>query len=319
MIGPADLVLDDGRSIQPFAVAPWADDHSADHDALPPLLKRLRGEWACVPYGMPDPPANLPEHWRPPLPLQREDKSFHGHSSNAPWQLGGRTGGSLELVLDYPASHPVRRVTRRISGVQGRSALALELSIETRADTVLPVGLHPTFRLPAEVGSARLTFDADPRLHTYPIDAEDGVSRLQPDLRSQPLDRIPCKDGSLADLGRHPLPFATEELALVTGHGGGATLANTAEAYAVRLSWDAAAFPSCMLWMSNKGRAAYPWNSRFQALAIEPVIAPFDLGTDIARDRNNPLNRAGIATARAFNANTPWTTRYMIEVSAIHA
>ena len=87
----------------------------------------------------------------------------------------------------------------------------------------------------------------------------------------------------------------------------------------MRLSWDAAAFPSCMLWISNKGRAAYPWNSRFQALAIEPVIAPFDLGTDIARDRNNPLNRAGIATARAFNANTPWTTRYMIEVSAIHA
>ncbi len=38
MIGPAHFQLDDGRSIQPFAVAPWADDDSAEHRALPPLL-----------------------------------------------------------------------------------------------------------------------------------------------------------------------------------------------------------------------------------------------------------------------------------------
>ena len=201
----------------------------------------------------------------------------------------------------------------------GRSALAFELSIETRTDTTLPIGLHPTFRLPPEAGRASVTFDGDPRVHTYPVDAEPGVSQLQTDLRGQRLDQVLRKDGSVVDLGRHPLPYATEELALVTGHGGGATLTNCAEGYAVRLAWDAAAFPSCMLWMSNRGRAAYPWNSRFQALAIEPVIAPFDLGTDIARNRNHPLSRAGIPPARTFTANAPWTTRYTIEVRALHA
>lgn len=319
MLGPAHMRLDDGRSIQPFAIAPWADDSSAEHNALPPLLRQLRGEWACVPYGMPDPLPTLPQGWRPPLPLRREDETFHGQSSNAVWTLRSRTEAALDLILDYPASHPVRRVTRRIAGEDGASRLAFELGIETRDDTMLPIALHPTFRLPAEAGRASVTFDGDVRLHTYPVDTEPGVSRLQPDVGGQPLRRVACKDGSFADLGRHPLPYTTEELVLVTGHGGGATLTNEAEAYAVRLDWDAAVFPSCVMWISNRGRSAYPWNSRFQALAIEPMVAPFDLGTDIARDPNNPLSLAGMATARAFATNTPWTTQYSIEVMAIHA
>jgi hypothetical protein len=319
MIGPARFMIDGGRSIQPFAVAPWADDSGKEYQSLPPLLKRLRGEWACVPYGMPDPPETLPRDWRPPRPLTREDHSFHGYSSNAAWQLRSRTESSLDLFLDYPASHPVRRVERRIKGETGQPQLTFELTIETRAETALPIGLHPTFRLPAETGLALVAFDGNAQVHTYPVDAEPDVSRLQPDLRGQPLHRVPCKDGSFADLGRHPLPDVTEELVLVTGHGGGATLTNTAEGYAVRLAWDAAAFPSCMMWISNKGRTAYPWSSRFQAIAIEPVIAPFDLGTDVARDPNNPLRRAGIATARSFTANSPWTTSYTIEVTSLHA
>jgi hypothetical protein len=319
MIGPAHLVLDDGRSIQPFAVAPWADDDGAEHEALPPLLKQLRGEWACVPYGMPDPLPNLPQSWQPPLPLTRKDETFHGHSSNAAWTLRSRTDSSLDLSLNYPASHPVRRVTRRITGEAGAGRLAFELGIETRDDTTLPVALHPTFRLPAETGRASVTFDGDVRLHTYPVDAEDNVSRLQPDVGGQHLDRVACKDGSVLNLSRHPLPSATEELVLVTGHAGGATLTNEAEGYAVRLRWDAAVFLSCVMWISNKGRSAYPWSSRFQALAIEPMVAPFDLGTDIARDRNNPLSRLGLATARSFAANIPRTTRYSIEVNAVHA
>lgn len=319
MIGPAHLVLDDGRAIQPFAIAPWADDGSAEHRALPPLLKQLRGEWACVPYGMPAPPPNLPPSWRPPLPLTREDETFHGQSSNADWTLRSRTDASLDLVIDYPASHPVRRVMRSIVGEAGASRIAFELGIETRDDTFLPVALHPTFRLPPEPGGASVTFDGDVRVHTYPIDAEPGVSRLQPDVGGQPLRRVACKDGSFVDLGRHPLPYATEELVLVTGHGGGATLTNETEGYTVRLLWEAEVFPSCVMWISNRGRSAYPWRSRFQALAIEPMVAPFDLGTDVARDRNNPLSRAGLATARSFTANTPWTTRYSIEVTALHA
>lgn len=319
MIGPAHMVLDDGRTIRPFAIAPWSDDDGPDHTALPPLLKRLRGEWACVPYGMPDPPANLPAEWQPPRPLQREDETFHGYSSNAAWTPRSGTPRSLELELAYPSSHPVRLVRRRIEGVPGRAQLMLDLDIEARIDTSLPIGLHPTFRLPEEPGTATVAFDGEVRVFSYPIDAEPGVSHLQPDVREQSLGRVACKDGSFADLGRHPLPYATEELVMVTGHGGGATLTNTAEGYAVRLRWDADAFPSCMMWISNRGRSAYPWNSRFQALAIEPVTAPFDLGTDVARVATNPLRRAGLPTARSFTANTLWTTRYSIEVTSLHA
>lgn len=319
MLGPARFELDDGRIVQPFAIAPWAGDTSPEHAALPELLKRLRGEWACVPYGMPDPPSNLPEEWRP-LPAARgDDAAFHGYSSNGRWRRSPSGPDTLDLVLDYPASHPVRRVTRRIRGARGRGELQLELSIETRIDTMLPIGLHPTFRLPPTAGSATVAFDGDVQVHTYPIDAEAGVSRIATGLSGVSLQRAPCKDGSFVDLSRHPLPFATEELVLVTGHGGGATLTNVSEGYAVRLRWDVEAFPSCMLWISNKGRSAYPWNSRFQAIAIEPVIAPFDLGTAVARRADNPLRRAGVPTTRSFTAGVPWTTGYSIEVVALDA
>ena len=32
-----------------------------------------------------------------------------------------------------------------------------------------------------------------------------------------------------------------------------------------------------MLWISNKGRAAAPWNNRFSGLGVEPVNSYFDI------------------------------------------
>ena len=319
MLAPAHFKLPDGNTVQPFAVAPWGEDVSPAHETLPNLLKRLRGEWVCVPFGMPSPPSDLPSGW-----VAEGDGSasgetwFHGYSSNAHWHLARLEASAIELTLDYPSSHPVRRLTRRVRGVPGRSALAFELEVETRTDVALPIGLHPVFRLPAESGRARIGFGGEARVATYPVDAEIGISRFRPGLLEQPFHAVPCKDGTLVDLGQQPLSFATEELVLAYNHGGSATLANTAEGYDVRLTWDATSFPSCMLWLSNTGRRAYPWSGRFQAIGIEPVVAPFDLGRTVANNLDNPLRQAGIRTARQFTANTSWTTAYLIEVSPLH-
>ena len=48
MLGPARFDLDTAAPVQPFAVAPWSNDTGPEFDALPALLKRLRGEWMLL-------------------------------------------------------------------------------------------------------------------------------------------------------------------------------------------------------------------------------------------------------------------------------
>ena len=48
MLGPVWFTLPDGPVVQPFAVAPWADDPPEKLNVLPPILRRLRGEFPCA-------------------------------------------------------------------------------------------------------------------------------------------------------------------------------------------------------------------------------------------------------------------------------
>jgi hypothetical protein len=316
-LGPASFTLPNGRTVQPFAVAPWSDDTDPRHAALPGVLRRLRGEWACVPFGMPEPLSGLPPSWRPaPSDEQRYAEHFHGYSSNAEWSLASRAHGEIELVLTYHEDHPVRRVTRRLAGIAGRPAIEVTLGIEMRRETELPLGVHPTFRLPETPGAARIRFDGEVTVHTYPVAPAPGISRLVTDISGVPLTAVPAMGGRTIDLSRHPLDAPTEELVLASGHGGGATLENLEDAYAVRLTWDAGVFPSCNIWIANGGHQAYPWNGRFRALGLEPVVAPFDLGTAVARSMN-PLRASGIPTSRRLKAGHALTTTYRIEVFAL--
>jgi hypothetical protein len=316
MLAPVAFDIGEGQVAQPFAIAPWSDDRMPEHAALPPLLRQLRGEWVGVPFGTPTPLPGLPAAWQPleGTKLNHGD-DFHGYSSNADWQRVGIEEGQIELALDYPAAHVVRQVRRRIAGIKGKPRLEFELAVEVREPVELPIGIHPVFRLPSQPGRAELRFAGDPVAHTYPVEAEPGISNLVPGLSGQALDDLPLADGRRLDLRRLPLAFATEELVLVTGHGGGFSLTNHEEGYTVHMGWDAEAFPGCMLWVSNRGRTAYPWNARFLAIGIEPVAAPFDLGVAVARNPGNPLRRAGIATAVALEPRRNWTTNYWIEVS----
>ena len=49
MLGPTSFVLPDGRQVAPFQIAPWANEPGGED--LPKILRRLRGEWPCVPFG----------------------------------------------------------------------------------------------------------------------------------------------------------------------------------------------------------------------------------------------------------------------------
>jgi hypothetical protein len=311
MIGPTSFVLPDGRQVAPFHIAPWfAEDTAPD---LPGILQRLRGEWPCVPFGA-DAPRRLPPGWR------ADGTSFdgadvpHGHSSNTDWQFTPADPACVEMICPYPDQHPIKLLRRTIRPDPAAPALDIMLTIEAREACRLPIGLHPTLRLPQD-GTAQLIPPAFREGRVFPL-AVEASSLLAPDARFQSLDAVPTLSGALLSLSRLPLSSNNEELVQLCGVSGDFVLRHSTEGFQLRLSWNTSHFPSVLLWVSNRGRSYAPWNSRHLALGIEPVCSAFDLGPAVST-APNPISDAGTPTAMDFTRNNAFTTQYRIAVEPL--
>jgi hypothetical protein len=191
----------------------------------------------------------------------------------------------------------------------------MELRIEIRTDCRLPLGLHPTFRLPVEAQKARIEPGPFAQGRTYPGTVEPSAPLFAIDQSFASLEAVPLRSGGSFDASRVPLPLETEELLQLNGISTVA-LANEAEGYRVRLRWKGEHFPSLLLWFSNRGRKGEPWNGRHTALGMEPICSPFGLGPASAR-ADNPIAASGTPTARDFRAGEVFTTTYRIEAEPL--
>jgi len=308
MLGPVTLRLGEERELDVMHVAPWAGMTRAL--TLPGLLRRLRGEWPCIPFGRTDFPPDLPQDWQ----LRQPDDAWpHGYASNHRWQCISATPQRVHLAIDYPADAAVVRIERVIEADPGAPALNISLTVHARRTGSLPAGLHPTFRLPPAPGRVRVLLGEHEGIHSYPASPAGAVSRLVPDAPSASLAQVSGVDGPF-DLSRLPLPVAGEELLQIKGLRGRDGLAPFALHYldydaCVGLWWEPQDLPDLLLWISNGGRINFPWMSRHFALGAEPVNSLFDLGRVAVPPPGHPLAaRTGIALSPA----QPWHTRYRI-------
>ena len=125
------------------------------------------------------------------------------------------------------------------------------------------------------------------------------------------LEDIAGRNGQHIDATQLPLEVECEELLQVAGTAGEARLYFTAEEYAVQLNWQKEHFASLLLWYSNKGRRAYPWNGRHQALGMEPICGAFDLGPSQSK-ADNPISKRGTPTTMRFEPENLFETKYRI-------
>lgn len=313
MLAPLTFLLPDGRQVSPMHVAPWAG--AAGTEELPGLLQRLRGEWPCVPFGYSVPGDAFPAEWASLMGPAAADEEVHGHSSNHVWTWEAAEGNGLRLAIGYPAGNPVERLVRTITPDPNAAAVDIELTVSVREDCRLPIGLHPTFRLPTTQG-ARIEPAHFVEGRTYPGSVEPGREAFAQDRGFTSLAAVPTRDGGHLDASLVPLAADTEELLQLNMIDGEVALANHAEGYRVRLSWQKEHFPSLLLWYSNRGRKAAPWSGRHVALGMEPICSPFGLGPATAL-ADNPIARSGTPTARSFKAGEVFTTRYRIEAEAL--
>jgi hypothetical protein len=307
MLGPLYFRLDAERDLQVMHVAPWAG--TTNSLTLPGVLRRMRGEWPCVPFGRTDLPSDLPPDW---IALSPEDNWPHGYSSNHRWHCEYASSERVCLAIDYPADSPVARIERHVQVVADAPALDMELII-WRCSLRLPAGLHPTFRLPHPSGRVKLELGRHAGIFSYPSGSAGAISRLRPDIRSERLDALAGLDGVL-DLSHLPLSEDGEELLQVRGLVASTSVAPFSLNYLdygaqVGMWWDTRQFPDLMLWLSNRGRPEFPWQGRHVALGAEPVNSVFDLSRVAQPPPGHPLSdRLGIT----LQTGQPWRTRYRI-------
>ena len=295
MIAPLDFDLGDGLHISPLHVAPWA---GASDDSLPPLLAGLRGEWPCLPFGPARIPDNLPADWQAQAP---DDAWDHGYCANHAWQLVEQSATQLTLAIDLPASDPVARLERTLRPDPHSPCLAVELLIHPRRDALIPFALHPTFVVPED--GVVIVGGGYGAVHSYPMPAEPGVSRVQPNRSAASLRALPVDGGGTLDVTALPLPFKTEELLQLADCRPPFVLRYPASRVEVLLDWDTAPLPDALLWISNGGRAHAPWSGSHYALGIEPNNSCFDLTRVATPPAAHPLAKrtglrlqAGVAT-----------------------
>jgi hypothetical protein len=293
MLGPVWFVTPGGRRIQPFFVAPWANEPGVA--ALPGLLRGLRGEWPCVPFGV------------------AHDQAPHGHAANHEWALLDRGDDWIEIGIDYPEGDPIKRLKRRIAGRAGSAVLDVQLEVEGRRDIDLGLALHPTFRLPDRAGAAQVDIAGLKRGVVYPVQ-RDASGRAMPGAWFERLDQVQGAGVATVDFSRLPFGEPNEDLLQIEAAGGRVRLLHLNEGWAARMEYDPGLFPSVILWVANRGWTHYPWSGRTCALGIEPARAAFDLGQSVSADPNNPLARAGLPTSVRLVAGERLRTAYALSV-----
>lgn len=303
MLAPVRFDIGGGRSVSPLQVAPWVDDGRWQG-----LMRALRGEWPCIPFGMVDAPAGLPLNFRL---RDANDDWVHGYGANHMWQLVEHDEHVLKLQIAYPSGSEIERLERTIEVEPNAPALVVSLTVHPRRDAILPFALHPTFGVPN--GGVEVLACAYEAIHSYPVPQEPGVSRILPNRIFSSLKEISTTHGVM-DATCLPLPEATEELVQISGCKPPFVLRYPKQHADVSLDWNAEELPDVLLWLSNGGRTHEPWAGRHFAVGVEPANSFFDLGRVAIPPANHPLaGRSGLA----FKAGMAQTITYRLSAQEI--
>ncbi len=298
--------------IQPFSIAPWADEKS--DSKLPPLLKSLRGDFFCAPFGGND--SNYLGKSHPP----------HGETANSNWKLESikKSKTETELHLSLKTKIQPGRVDKTLRLRCGETAIYCRHVISGMPGK-MNLGHHATLKFPDEMESSLVATSPVSFAQVLPVafekPSERGYSSLNPGALFSRLDQVPALDGSLADLSRYPARRGFDDLVMMT-HEASPEFAWTAVTFpAQRYVWFALKDPrvlrSTVLWISNGGRHYPPWNGRHvNVMGLEDVTSYFHLGLAESA-RPNPISRRGIATHLTLKASAPLTVNYIMGVVAV--
>lgn len=291
-----------GRDVSPYALAPW---EPSEHPNLPPLLSVLRGDFMCLPFSgqIAGPP--------------------HGETANAVWTKIDSDRNSLCMKIvtrDTGAT-----VEKTFSTRKGHHAIYFEHQIKG-LDGNFNYGTHPILdfsHLPE--GAGRITTSPFHWASVFPgpfANSADGETQaLKECAEFSDLREVKLAAGGTTDLTHYPARLGNEDLVMMshppaTAEQPFAWSAAVMDGYVWFALKNPVDFPSTLLWMSNGGRTAPPWNSRHLGrLGIEDVCSHFSDGVD--KSRLDLLAGQGIRTTRKFSPDQTVSLRHIHAVAAV--
>lgn len=286
----AQFTLPDGQVISPYADALWDAD---DFPEQPNLLRYLRGDFFCLPFG------------------PQEAGNPHGDTANEAWKLESVTSHTLTLSQSQPMGAEVKKI---ISTQDGHSVIYLEHQISGLTGE-WNYGTHPILEFnEMKDGEARVATSAFDFGSTYPGDfavpADGEVQSLQKNAPFTSLTQVPLAEGGETDLTKYPARAGYEDLIMVSHVEATSEqpFAWTAVAFKNHL-WYALKkvedFPSTLFWISNGGRPQAPWNGRhLKRMGLEDVCSHYCDSVDVSRLSSLTVGERKIPVTTPFNGST---------------
>lgn len=303
-----------GRKLQPYSVAPWAEERS--EPSLPLIIKALRGDFFCLPFG-----GNA-------TPFGREKHPVHGETANARWQFRSLETSEGRSCLHLSLQTKVRpgRVDKRIWLVDGQNTVYSQHVVSGMSGP-MNLGHHAMLKFPDAPGSGLVSTSRFVYGQVFPqafeLPENRGYSWLKPGAEFKSLEKVPALNGETADLTRYPARRGFEDLVMLVSDPD------------VPFAWTAVAFPKeryvwfalkdprilreTVFWLSNGGRHYPPWNSRhINVMGLEEVTSYFHSGLAESA-RTNPISKKGFPTCLVLNARKPLAIPYIMGVARIPA
>ncbi len=264
----------------PLHVAPWRNEPTVQDDPdIPPVNKRLAGDFLCMPFGKDDVGGDPP----------------HGKTANCRWDVVQLDPSAARLRLSEPVRGATVTKEVRLTG-----PVLYQTHIVEGGEGEVTFAHHPMARM-AEGG--RLSFSPKRATLSDPIPQYDGhglwaLGQMRPDLS------LACEDGSTWDMHAYPAGHCVEDFAILAEAKdsalGWTVLMRHAEDDMLVVLKDPKVMPVTMLWISNGARDFSPWNSRHTGvIGIEDGCA---LGCEgmAAAQAENRLTAMGVPTTHAL-------------------
>jgi len=310
-LGPVTFRLG-SREVAPFSIAPWAEEQI--DSATPSILKALRGDFFCSPFGADE------------KPYRGEMHQSHGETANSIWKFESLKRGDEGVHLHLSLGTKVRpgHVDKFLSLKNGETAVYSRHVLSGMKGN-MTFGHHAILKFPDEEGSGRISTSRIAGGWTFPGTFEDpargGYNSLKPSATFKRLDRVPLAQGGYTDLSRYPARRGFEDIVQIVHEE------------RTDFAWTAAAFPkegyvwfslkdprvlqSSVFWISNGGRHYAPWNGRHvNVMGLEDVTSYFFLGI-APSEKPNPISRGGFKTVASLDPKKPTVVNYIMAVAAI--
>ena len=137
-----------------FVRSPRHLGRTSSRPELPGHLRRLGGEFFCLPFGGGGAVREPGPGWKD-LAKGPVNQPMHGPATNHDWTIVEYRGNAVTFALDDIFTSPIKHVERRITLAPDRPRVDITISIEMRRQVRLPIAFHPILRLPRN--SSQLT------------------------------------------------------------------------------------------------------------------------------------------------------------------